>query len=101
MADKEDQGSFKDLWSSAWLFVPVFGIIVIDLSSEKQNADAGIQPQHDENNGSQAAVHHGIIAEIAKVNRKGKGEGDPPQCGKDGSWQLSGKMLLFFGYIGI
>ena len=53
--------------------------IIIKLRPDEQNADADIQPQHQDYNRSQASVHIGIVAEIIEIDRKQGGENDV-QC---------------------
>ena len=74
---------------------PFFFVKVINFRSEKQDADAEIQPQHQKNHSGQASIHIGIIAEIIKINRKSKGEANPAKGGKNSAWQLEFQFLLF------
>lgn len=67
----------------------IFLQIIIQLCPNKKDADADIQPQHQDHHGSQASIHIGIIAEIIKIDGKQAGEHDPPQCGKHGSGKLA------------
>ena len=55
---------------------------------EKQDADAGVQPQHQDHDGGQAAVHIRIITEIVEVDGKSVGTSDP----SDGGNQRTGKL---------
>ena len=44
--------------------------VLVDFRPEKQDADAGVQPQHQDHDGGQAAVHIRIITEIVEVDGK-------------------------------
>ena len=72
-----------------------FCVKVIDLRPQKQNTDTEIQPQHQKNNGCQAPIHVGIVAEIIKINRKNKGKPNPAQGGKYSAGNLEPQGLLF------
>ena len=72
----------------------IFLQIIIQLCPNKQDADADIQPQHQDYNRSQASVHIGIVAEIIKIDRKQGGENDPPGSAEKGSRYLASHTVL-------
>ncbi len=68
---------------------------MIQLCSDKEDADADIEPQHQKYDGSQASVHIGIIAEVCKINRKGIGKYQPSDRGENSSDKLLPRSLFF------
>ena len=64
--------------------------MLVDFRPEKQDADAGVQPQHQDHDGGQAAVHIRIITEIVEVDGKSVGTSDP----SDGGNQRTGKLVF-------
>ena len=62
--------------------------MLVDFRTEKQDADAGVQPQHQDHDGGQAAVHIRIITEMVEVDGKSVGTSDP----SDGGNQRTGKL---------
>ncbi len=64
---------------------------------DKQDADTDVEPQHQQDNGCQASVHIGKIAEMRKINGKGIGKCQPSDRGKDSSRKLLPRFLLSGG----
>lgn len=76
-------------------------IEIINFRAQKQNADTEIQPQHQKNNGGQASIHVGVVAEVVKVNGKCRGKPNPAQGGEDGAGNLEAYVLFFIWNDGI
>ena len=74
---------------------------IVQFRAEKKNADAEIQPQHQQDNGGKASVHVGVIAEIVKIYGESIRKPDPAQGGKQGSGELIAHLLFLIRNDGI
>lgn len=75
--------------------------MLVDFRPEKQDADAGVQPQHQDHDGGQAAVHIRIITEIVEVDGKSVGTSDPSDGGNQRTGKLETDILPFIGQPGV
>ena len=74
---------------------------VIDFSTQKEDADAEIKPQHKEDNGSKTSVHVRVVAEIVEINRESIRKSDPADGGKNRTGKLEPYFLLLIRNKGV
>ena len=75
--------------------------MLVDFRTEKQDAYAGVQPQHQDHDGGQAAVHIRIITEMVEVDGKSVGTSDPSDGGNQRTGKLETDILPFIGQPGV
>ena len=74
-----------------------FPQLIIDLCAEKQDADAEVDPQHQQNHRRQTAVHVGKAAEMVEIDGKAVGEQQPSGGGKHSPGKLVFDRVLPVG----
>lgn len=80
---------------------PLFSEIIVYLSSEKEDTDTKVNPQHENHHGRKTSIHIGKTAEMAEVNGKSEGKKYPCDGGKNSAWYLILYVHFLVGQKGV